>query len=125
MYNCYFFGNNIAMKRYILGLICGLLNGIFGSGGGVAAVPLLESTGLEARKSHATSVALIFILSLISTTVYLLNDNIDFNAAMQYVPYGAIGAIVGAILLKKVPNSVLRRIFGAVIVAAAVRIILQ
>ncbi len=74
-----FFTYNMIMKKYILGLICGFLNGIFGSGGGVAAVPLLESTGLETKKSHATSVALIFIISIISAVYFLLNDNIDFN----------------------------------------------
>ncbi len=113
------------MKKYILGFICGTLNGIFGSGGGVAAVPLLESTGLEPKKSHATSVCLIFILSLISTASYFMNGNIDFEGAMQFIPYGAAGAVTGALLLKKVPDSALRRIFGAVIVIAAVRMILK
>lgn len=113
------------MKRYFLGFICGLLNGLFGSGGGVAAVPLLEGTGLEAKKSHATSVALIFFLSLATTASYLMGDKLDFSLAISYIPFGVVGAIVGAILLKKVPNDILRRIFGGIILVSAVHTLLK
>lgn len=113
------------MKKHFMGLICGLLNGMFGSGGGVAAVPMLEGSGLEAKKSHATSVALIFALSLATTVSYLLGDKLDFELAMQYIPYGVAGAAVGAVLLKKMPNSLLRRVFGIIILIAAVRILVK
>ena len=108
-----------------MGLVCGLLNGMFGSGGGVAAVPMLEGTGIEAKKSHATSVALIFVLSLASTISYLMGDKLDLGLAWQYIPYGVIGAVAGAVLLKRTPNSLLRRIFGVIILAAAVRILVK
>ena len=113
------------MKKHLMGLVCGLLNGLFGSGGGVAAVPMLEETGLEAKKSHATSVALIFVLSIATTISYLMGDKLDFGLALQYIPYGVVGAAAGALLLKKIPNSLLRRIFGIIILAAAVRILVK
>lgn len=113
------------MKKHLMGLACGLLNGMFGSGGGVAAVPMLEGSGLEAKKSHATSVALIFVLSIATTISYLMGDKLDFGMALQYIPYGIIGAVVGALVLKKMPNSLLRRIFGVIILAAAVRILVK
>ena len=117
------FGDN--MKKHLMGLICGLLNGMFGSGGGVAAVPMLEGAGLEAKKSHATSVALIFVLSIATTISYLMGDKLNFGMALQYVPYGIMGAVIGAVLLKKTPNSLLRRIFGVIILVAAVRILVK
>ena len=113
------------MKKHFMGLICGLLNGMFGSGGGVAAVPMLEGSGLEAKKSHATSVALIFVLSIATTISYLLGDKLDFGIALQYAPYGVVGAVAGAVLLKRMPNSLLRRMFGVIILAAAVRILVK
>lgn len=113
------------MKKNFLGLVCGLLNGMFGSGGGVAAVPMLEGSGIEAKKSHATSVALIFVLSIATTVSYLLGDKLDFGLAWQYIPYGVIGAVAGGVLLKRMPNSLLRRIFGVIILAAAVRILVK
>ena len=113
------------MKKIFMGVICGLLNGLFGSGGGVAAVPLLEAAKLEAKESHATSVALIFVLSLATTISYFLGDKLDFTMAWSYIPYGLVGAIAGAVLLKKIPNSLLRRIFGVIILFAAFRILVK
>lgn len=113
------------MKKFFLGTICGLLNGLFGSGGGVAAVPLLESSDLQSKESHATSVALIFILSLATTVSYFLAGNLDFSLAWSYIPYGVIGAVIGAVLLKKIPNSLLRRIFGGIILISALRILVK
>lgn len=113
------------MKKHLMGLVCGLLNGMFGSGGGVAAVPMLEGSGLEAKKSHATSVALIFVLSIATTISYLMGDKLDFEMAWRYAPYGVVGAVIGAVLLKRTPNSLLRRVFGVIILAAAVRILVK
>lgn len=113
------------MKKYFMGLICGLLNGLFGSGGGIAAVPMLEASGSEPKKSHADSVALIFILSCASAISYWLAGRIDFETAMEYIPFGIVGAVLGAIMLKKIPNSPLRRIFGVIILMAAIKILVK
>lgn len=108
----------------ILGGLCGLLNGLFGSGGGVAAVPCLEKSGLEAKKAHASSVALIFILSIFTTSLYYIQGKIDFALAWEYIPWGLGGAFAGAMLLNRIPNSMLRRIFGIMILISAIRILL-
>lgn len=111
--------------KLITGLLCGTLNGLFGSGGGVVAVPMLEAGGLDARKSHATSVAVIFFLSIMSAVAYGLSGNLDWQAALPYLPSGAAGAVVGALFLKKIPNALLRRIFGAVVLLSAVRLLIK
>jgi uncharacterized membrane protein YfcA len=105
------------------GILCGILNGMFGSGGGTAAVPVLESEGLSAQKSHATSVTVIFFISLISTFLYGLEGNLDYAAAIKYIPYGLAGAVIGSVWLKKVPNELLRKIFGAVMLFSAIRLL--
>lgn len=51
---------------YILGTVTGLCNGLFGSGGGIAAVPMLQKGGVDVKKSHATSLALTLPLSVVS-----------------------------------------------------------
>ncbi|MCL2636837.1 MAG: sulfite exporter TauE/SafE family protein [Oscillospiraceae bacterium] len=109
--------------KALTGALCGLLNGLFGSGGGVIAVPMLRLFGLEARKSHATSVAIIFFLSIMSVIAYGFRGSLEWKTALAYVPWGIAGAVLGSLLLKKVPNSLLRRIFGVVVLASAVRIL--
>ncbi len=116
-------------------MLCGLLNGFFGSGGGVIAVPVLEREQkrqdpdipeAEAmRHAHADSVALILVLSLTAAVSYLFSGGIDFSAAWGYIPFGAAGAFAGALFLRKIRASWLQRLFGALICAAAVRTLMS
>jgi uncharacterized membrane protein YfcA len=114
-------------KRKILpvfGGIAGVLNGLFGSGGGVAAVPLLEAGGLPAKKAHATSVAAILIISVASVAAYGARGVLDVSATLPLIPWGILGAAVGAFLLNGINNDLLRRIFGIIIAVSALRILL-
>ncbi len=111
------------MKSFFEGTLCGFLNGFFGSGGGVLAVPVLEKEGCEPNEAHASSVALIFVLSLVTALFYGFSGNLDFAGAWKYIPYGITGALCGSFFLKKINSVLLKRIFGGVIIAAAVRIL--
>ena len=111
------------MKLFFNGAICGFLNGFFGSGGGVLAVPILEKEGCEPNEAHATSVALIFVLSLVTAAFYGFSGNLDFKAAWNYIPFGLAGALCGAFFLKKIRADWLKRIFGGIVTAAAVRML--
>ena len=108
-----------------LGIIAGILNGLFGAGGGVAVVPMLEKAGIEPKKAHATSISIILPLSILSGTFYLFSGHIKFGTALWYLPLGLVGALIGAWLLKKISNDLLRRIFGIVIIISAVRIFMK
>lgn len=111
------------IKSAATGFTSGVLNGLFGSGGGIAAVPLLERLGIEPKKSHATSVIIIFFLSIAAAIGYYAGGGLDFETAFSYIPSGLAGAAIGTILLKKIDNSLLRRIFGIIMLISAVRMI--
>ena len=98
-------------KRTAIGLVTGFANGLFGSGGGTIVVPAMERfLGEEEHKAHATAIAVILPLSLLSLGVYPTG--------------GLVGGFVGAKLLQRVSGVWLHRIFGAFMLAAAVRLIL-
>ena len=61
------------------GGVTGLLNGLFGSGGGMVAVPLLEHGGLEPARAHATSIAVILPLTALSAGSYLFSGSVIFR----------------------------------------------
>lgn len=62
------------------GLLTGAVNGLFGAGGGMLAVPVLTYVaGLDERKSHATAIAVILPLCIISTIVYALQGGFDYS----------------------------------------------
>lgn len=113
------------IKQAGLGLCSGILNGLFGAGGGMIAVPLLEKLGLSQKEAHATSIAIILPTSIISTVLYYLQGNINFSSAWIYLPFGLLGAILGAFLMKKISNTTLRLVFGIIIVAGAIRLLLK
>lgn len=110
-------------KKFFEGTLCGFLNGFFGSGGGVVAVPILEKEECKPNEAHATSVALIFILSLVTAMFYGFSGNLDFKAAWKFIPWGVLGAVSGAIFLKKIKAVWLKRIFGGIVTIAAVRML--
>ena len=116
--------NKFRLKSAAIGFTGGILNGLFGSGGGIAAVPLMEKAGIEPKKSHATSVALILCLSVTAVIGYSLGGRLDLDTAIPLIPAGLAGAIVGTLLLKRVNNSLLRRIFGAIMIISGVRMVL-
>ena len=109
------------LSSALAGAVSGIMNGLFGSGGGAVAVPLLERTGLEPRKSHATSVALIFFLSISAAIGYFLGGNLNAGLVLPLLP----GGFFGSILLKKIDNGLLRRIFGGLLMIAAGRMFLR
>ncbi len=113
------------IKKAIIGIITGIANGLFGSGGGTIAVPAFEIIlKLSAHKSHATVIALILPLSIISSFVYFKKVEVEWMSVLWVSLGGTIGGYVGASVLKKISNKWLHRIFGAFMLAAAVRMIL-
>lgn len=110
-------------RKFFEGALCGLLNGFFGSGGGVIAVPVLEKEGSDPNTAHATSVALIFMLSLVTALFYGFSGNLDFGEAWRFVPWGVLGAAAGSIFLKKIKAETLKRVFGGIVTIAAIRML--
>lgn len=112
-------------RAALTGGLCGVLNGLFGAGGGIAAVPLLKAGGLEQKKAHATSLAVILPLAVTSAVSYLAQGTISVEEALPYLPGGFLGACAGALLMKKIPALWLRRVFALFLIYAAVRLLLK
>lgn len=112
------------LKLLSLGLVTGLINGVFGSGGGMIIVPaLILFLGLKDYKAHATAISIILPLSIISTIIYLLNNTIPLKISFLVMIGGLVGSYIGAKLLNKIPTTILRKIFGSVIIYTAIRMI--
>ena len=114
-----------AVSGSLGGLAIGVLNGLFGAGGGMVAVPLLKKAGMSPKGAHATSIAVTMPLSIISGILYLSSGGVSFSDALPFIPAGIIGAVVGALLIKKLSNTLLRRAFGVLIIVAAIRLLIK
>ena len=64
----------------LVGCFVGFINGFFGGGGGMIAVPTLAKFyDLEEKKAHATSIAVILPLSIASSIIYLFKEENGSN----------------------------------------------
>lgn len=105
-----------------LGLLCGLINGILGSGGGVIAVLLLTHLfKIENKIAHATSILVILPLCIISSFIIAKNGFIDFSLIIKVGAGSVVGGILGAKLLCKLSNKAIRKVFGFIMIISAVR----
>jgi len=110
-------------KTAATGVLAGFLNGIFGSGGGVAAVPLFRKNGLDQKEAQATSLLLMFLLSAVSAGIYLSEGRISVPAAVPYIPGGILGGIAASVLFRKMKPDLLRKIFGGFVTFSAARML--
>ncbi|WP_322180173.1 sulfite exporter TauE/SafE family protein [Neglectibacter caecimuris] len=112
-------------KYAVIGGLGGLANGLFGSGGGLFLVPLFTKwLGMEQKKAFASSVAVILPLSLVSAGIYFWKGALDLNAALPYLIGGGIGGLISGKIFQKMPVTLLRRIFGLLILYGGVRAVL-
>ena len=105
------------------GALIGLINGFFGSGGGMICVPLLEKAlHLPNKYSHATAIAVILPISFVSAIIYLLSGNLQTVTFLTVGSGVLLGGIVGSFLLKFLPAKIVRVIFVFVMLAGGIRL---
>ena len=115
-----------AKTKYALsGTAAGLVNGLFGGGGGMVLVPLLNGwCALAGKQAFATCVAVILPLCVVSAAVYVLRRGVDAALAAPYLLGGLAGGFLGGRLFPKVSAGWLRYLFAAFLVYGGVRYLL-
>lgn len=97
---------------WLFGGLVGILNGFFGGGGGMIVVPVLTKIfKMEQKKAQATALFVILPISLVSTIVYLCNKSIDFASGWPVILGVVAGGVIGATLLNKLNNNIVKGIF--------------
>ena len=109
-----------------IGLGAGLMSGYVGVGGGFIMVPLmLTLINIPMKLASGTSLIAILILAIPGTIENGIVGNIDYVTGLM-VAIGSIpGAVLGACLVKKVPERTLRFVFGGFLIIAAVVLFLN
>ena len=120
----------LSCKQYLqgacIGLIAGLASGYVGVGGGFIMVPLMLAVlDIPMSLASGTSLIAIMILAIPGVIEQGLLGNIDYLAGIAIVVGSIPGALVGARLVRVVPERQLRFIFGGFLLAAAVMLMLN
>lgn len=110
---------------YVAGFIAGILNGLLGAGGGMATVSMLSHFGVDQKKSHATSVAILFPICILSSIIYIYSGKVAIQDASPYLLWGVLGSIVGAFILSRINENLLRGLFGIIVVYSGLRMLIR
>ena len=123
----------------LTGLGAGLLNGLLGAAGGILLVavlpritppPRLYPPSLplgvyhERRDILATALAVMLPISAVSGIIYWVGGiRPSPTLLMALVIPAAAGGLLGAKLLTRIPNHLLKKLFAAIVVVAGVRML--
>lgn len=112
-------------KKIIIGMLAGLISGIFSTGGGMILVPafiyILKMNPVEAR---ATSIMCILIMVITSSIFYARNNYLNWDIGWMCAIGGIIGGFFGSKFLNKIPDSILKITFIIFIIYVAINMII-
>ncbi len=100
------------------GMAVGAANSLFGGGGGMIAVPLLQKIGLREKKAHATAILVILPVSLLSFLIYAFRGYSDLSVLIPTAVGVTVGGTIGAKLLGRLPAQTVNLVFAFLQLAA-------
>ena len=110
----------------IIGLLAGIVSGLFSTGGGMILVPaFIYLLKIEDSKARGTSVFCILPMVITSSFFYYKGHYIDWEIAILCAIGGTIGGYIGAKILKKIPEKKMKIIFTIFIIYAAYNMIFK
>lgn len=109
----------------VLGVLTGAINILIGACGGIVAVEALKRRELDQTQSHATAIAIILPLTVISAVGYLMKGQVKLSDSYVYIIPGLVGSVAGSNLLPKIPKKILGKIFSVFIIYAGIRMLMK
>ena len=104
------------------GAAAGIVNGLFGAGGGMILVPLLTAlTDLEDREVFPASVSIMLPMCVVSLSISAMAWKLPWADALPYLIGSAVGGILAGLLGKKIPTVWLHRGLGLLILWGGIR----
>ncbi|MDP9067499.1 MAG: sulfite exporter TauE/SafE family protein [Actinomycetota bacterium] len=109
-----------------VGLIVGGLSAIFGIGGGLLMVPVMVlGYGIDQHAAQGTALAVIVPTALVGAIAHHRRGFVDLRLAAAMALGGTLSVYLGADLALRIEPDLLQRIFGGVVIAVGVRLVLQ
>ena len=111
----------------MVGLLTGILSGMFGVGGGFVIVPaLVLFSGMEIHRAVGTSLLVIFLISISGVASYLANGGeLSLQTTAQFLTGGLVGIWLGGIVAEKLNGKTLQKVFATAVVLVAVFVIVK
>lgn len=109
----------------LIGLAAGFVSGSFGVGGGIILVPaLVFFLGFSQHSAQGTSLAMMVApIGLISAWNYYKQDYVDIKVAFILLIAFFVGSYLGSLMAVNISGKVLKKIFGVMMIVAALKMI--
>jgi uncharacterized membrane protein YfcA len=110
----------------LLGVVAGIFSGLIGIGGGIIIVPALVLLfGLSQHAAQGTTLALMVPpIGLLAALAYYKQGFVDLKIAAFVCIGFFLGGFLGAKFALGIPETILKKIFGAVLLLASLKMIL-
>jgi len=106
----------------VTGLAAGILRAWRVVGGGSIMVPAMTYCGVPFKVAVGTSLAVIIPTSLMGVIRHYNLGNVDFKVALLLATGAVIGANLGVMLVARVPDLLLKRLFAVFMVVTAIKL---
>ena len=109
----------------VIGIISGLLAGVFGIGGAIIVIPaLVFILGLSQHDAQGTSLAFMLPpVGILATWNYWKAGHVDWKIALVLSATFVVGAYFGSQFSVNISDRMLRRVFGVLMLLMAVKMI--
>ena len=104
---------------YVLALVSGVINGMFATGGGIVALPMLYLQLNDKKQAHNSVVFFVLPMALISACVY--NNSTDTQFLLKLSVGACFGGAIGAFLSRKMSLKFIKIFFGAFVLYSGVK----
>lgn len=110
----------------MIGILAGFVGGALGVGGGIIIVPaLIFIFGFSQHYAQGTSLAvLLFPIGILAVLNYTKEGYVNYKYALVLILTFVIGSYLGSVLSINLPDKTLKRIFGVLMMVAAIKMII-
>ena len=109
----------------VIGIITGVMAGMLGIGGAIIMIPaLVYLLGISQQTAQGTSLAVMLPpIGVIAAYNYYKAGHVNFRFAIILAVFFIVGSYFGSKLALKIPEIVLKRIFGILLLLVAAKML--
>lgn len=114
-------GTNTIVTMLVLGLLAGILSGMFGIGGGLVIVPaLVILAGLDQKTATGTSLFVILLpTGLLAVLDYHAQGKLNWRYGLLIAPGVLLGGLLGAKITRGISDLTMKRIYAVFLLVVA------
>lgn len=109
----------------IIGVLAGVLSGMFGVGGGMIIVPaLMYFMHMNQHEAQGTSVGLMLLpIGILAASEYHKTGNLNVNYGLLIAAGFVLGGYIGSKISLSISGPMLKKVFGILMLFVSVKMI--